>query len=173
LGILTGISYATKIVGLTFLIVPMMSFVFLLLKEKKLKKLLLFIVIFVLSTIISGTLLVPYQIIDFERFKERQNYEQNVVYGKDKPVYTIIYEQTKPYLYPLIKILPFTLGFVSLPLSFVGLILLFSRLKQKRSYIILFFLIYPILYFLWSGAWYAKFSRYYILLLPFLSVWVL
>lgn len=171
LGILIGMSYATKIVGLTFFIVPAISFVFLLLKEKKLKKLTFFILIFVLTSAIFGAILAPYQIIDFERFKERQNYEQNVVYGKDKPVYTIIYEQTKPYIYPLTKILPFTFGFISLPLALIGLMLIFKKIKEKKSYIYLFVLIFPILYFLWSGSWYAKFSRYYILLIPFLSVW--
>jgi len=173
LAILSGISYATKIVGLTFLIVPLISFIFIFLKEKKLKKLIFFILLFVFLATISGLALAPYQIIDFTLFKERQHYEQSVVYGKYKPVYTIIYEQTKPYLYPLVKILPFTFGFISLPLSFIGLILVFKMLKEKKviNYIYLFILIYPILYFLWAGAWYAKFSRYYVLLLPFLSIW--
>ncbi|MEK7534151.1 MAG: glycosyltransferase family 39 protein [Patescibacteria group bacterium] len=171
LGLLIGMSYATKIVGLTFLIVPMISFVFLFFKEKKLKKLIFFILLFVFTSAIFGAVLAPYQIIDFARFKERQNYEQNVVYGRNKPVYTIIYEQTKPYLYPLMKILPFAFGFISVPLSFVGLALIFKKLKEKKSYMYLFILIFPILYFLWTGAWYAKFSRYYVLLIPFLSFW--
>ena len=171
LGILIGTSYASKITGLTFIILPVISFIYLFFKNIGVKKIILLILLFLFSSMIFGALLAPYQIIDFNRFRERQEEEQNVVYGKYERVYAMIYEQTKPYIYPLTKVLPFSFGFISLPLSLMGLIFILKMLKGKRKYVYLFILIYPILYFLWAGAWYAKFSRYYILLIPFLSIW--
>lgn len=173
LGILVGASYASKITGLTFIIFPITSFIYLFFKNIGIKKIILLTLLFLFSSTFFGTLLAPYQIIDFNRFRARQEEEQNVVYGKYERVYAIIYEQTKPYIYPLTKVLPFSFGFISLPLSLMGLIFILKMLKGKKEnkYIYLFILIYPILYFLWAGAWYAKFSRYYILLIPFLSVW--
>lgn len=173
LAILSGASYATKIVGLTFFIFPLMSFIFIFLKEKKFKKIICFMLLFVFLSIVSGAILAPYQIIDFHHFNEQQNYAQSIVSGKYKPVYTIIYEQTTSYIYPLLKILPFTFGFISLPLSLIGLVIILKGFKEKKkiNYIYLFILIYPIIYFFWAGSWHDKFSRYYILLFPFLSVW--
>ena len=173
LGILIGTSYASKITGLTFIILPIISFIYLFFKNIGVKKIILLTLLFLLSSTISGAMLAPYQIIDFNRFIERQEEEQNVVYGKYKRVYTMVYEQTKPYIYPFIQVLPFSFGFISLPLSLMGLIFILKMLKEKKEnkHIYLFILIYPILYFLWAGAWYAKFSRYYVLLIPFLSVW--
>jgi 4-amino-4-deoxy-L-arabinose transferase-like glycosyltransferase len=172
LGLLTGISYATKITGLTFTVIPLISFILIYAKERKISKLIALLTIFIVSAMASGFLFAPYQIIDYKQFSQEQTYMQGVTYGKDKPPFVIIYEGTTPYVYPLIKILPFTFGFVSLPLSLVGVYFLIKNLREKKlNYNYLFLLAYPLLYFLFSGAWFTKFSRYYILLFPFLSLW--
>jgi 4-amino-4-deoxy-L-arabinose transferase-like glycosyltransferase len=173
LGIFVGISYATKIVGLTFALIPFTSFVILFLKKTEIQKIIISILIFLFATAIAGFLFAPYQIIDYQQFSSEQDYMQGVTYGKDRPPFVIIYEDTIPYFYQITKIFPFTFGFISLPLSLFGLYFIARKsLKEKSScYIYIFILLYPILYFLWSGAWYVKFSRYYILLIPFLSIW--
>lgn len=173
LGILVSMAYATKIVGLTFAFIPIASFIILIFKKRKMLKIIPLILVFAISAVVAGFLLAPYQIIDYERFSKEQTYMQNVTYGKDKPPFTIIYEKTVPYVYQITKILPFTFGFISLPLALLGFYFILKKsIKEKvNRYLYIFILMYPILYFLWSGAWFAKFSRYYILLFPFLSIW--
>lgn len=173
LGSLVGMAYATKIVGLTFGIIPVISFIILFLKKNKISKIIPLFLVFAISAVISGFLFAPYQVIDYQQFYNEQTYMQNVTYGKDKPPFIIIYENTIPYIYQILKVFPFTFGFISLPLALIGFYFIIKRfLKEKNiRYLYAFILIYPILYFLWSGAWYAKFSRYYVLLFPFLSIW--
>lgn len=165
-----SLAYSTKITGLTFFLFPLIS-TFSIIKECKKNKRIVFIkiaLIFILSALL-GNLISIYQIIDFEQFKQEQEYMQSVTYGKYKPPFVIIYEGTIPYLYQLFNILPFTFGFISLPLAFLGAYKIFK--KKKITYNLFFLFAFPLLYFLWSGAWFAKFSRYYLLLFPFLVLY--
>lgn len=173
LGILVGIAYATKIVGATFAIIPLTSFIIMFFKDKRVSTIIPLAIVFLLSMLTAGALFAPYQIIDFANFQKDQIYIQGVILGEYKPPFTIIYEHSIPYLYQIFKILPFIFGFVSFPLSILGGFLLgYKLLKNKTiNYKYLLILAFPVLYFLMSGIWYAKFSRYYILLFPSLSIW--
>lgn len=168
-GILTGLSFATKITGLTFALLPFVAWGYLLLKEKNKLRVFLWGVTFIIVTAIVGIIAAPYQLIDHQQFLSDQTYMQGVTYGKSKPPFVIIYEGTLPYIYPLIHVLPFTFGFIELPLALIGCTLLLR--KPKKNFLLLFILLYPLFYFAWSGAWFTKFSRYYMLLFPFLSIW--
>src|SRR3989338_5607768 len=139
-GLLVGLSYATKIIGLTFVIIPLISFVFINYPKLKIKKTLLWFSLFISAVVVSGFIFAPYQIIDFRHFKAEQEYMQGVTYGKYKPPFIIIYEGTLPYIFQLVKILPFTLGFVSLPLSLLGLTQIIINLikKEKKNFLYLF-----------------------------------
>lgn len=166
LGLLLGMSYATKIVGLTFAIIPFISFVILFFKKKST---ILWTIPCGVVFITSAFFFAPYQIIDKNLFQEQQIYMQGVTYGQNKPPFVIIYENTFTYLYQFLRVFPFTFGFVAFPISIIGFLILVKRLK--KNYLYLFVLLFPLLYFAWSGTWYAKFSRYYILLIPFFSIW--
>lgn len=171
LGILLGLAYATKITGLIFGIIPVLSFFMLFFAQKNLSKIFIWGFIFSLLMIITGAVLAPYQIIDFSHFWQEQEFMQGVTYGKYKPPFTIIYENTYAYLFPLFQILPFTFGFLALPLSLIGLIIVCKKFLNQKNIYLLFLIIFPLIYFIWVGSWYAKFSRYYILLFPFFSIW--
>ncbi len=171
LGVLTGLSYATKITGLTFIFLPLLSLVILLFKQKKIIKIIIWLIVFLFLTAGFGLLGAPYQLIDYTQFKSQQDYMQGVILGKDKPPFTIIYQGTIPYIYQLTQVLPFIFGFITLPMILAGFFLILKRFSLKKDYLLLFILVYPILYFVWSGSWYAKFERYSLLLLPFLSIW--
>jgi 4-amino-4-deoxy-L-arabinose transferase-like glycosyltransferase len=173
IGALVGLSYATKITGLTFILIPLLVIIYEFFITRHKWKLLSFTFLFFLTITITGIIAAPYQIIDYSHFKNEQDYMQGVIYGNSKPPFVIIYEGTLSYIYPLTKILPFTFGFLSLPLSILGLYLL-TREKgweDKKRFLFLLLTLYPLIYFLWAGSWYTKFSRYYILLFPFLSLW--
>lgn len=173
LGILVGIAYATKIVGATFIIIPLTSFIIIFLKEKKILKVITLTIVFLISTITAGALFAPYQIVDFSRFSNEQTYMQGVTYGTHKPPFIIIYEYAIPYIYQLTQVFPFIFGFISLPLSLFGVYFIIKKIIKEKStrHLYISLIIFPLLYFLWAGAWYAKFGRYYVLLFPFLSIW--
>lgn len=170
---LVGISGAIKITGLTFGFSSLLAFA-LLIKERLAWKKTIFS--FIGGCIVAGLtyiLLSPYQFIDWSEFMQQQTYMQAVTYGVFKPPFVMIYEKTTPYLYQILHVFPFVFGFVSFPLAFIGLVILIKRIiKNWKTELLIFFLIgFPLVYFAWSGSWFAKYARYYLLLLPFLSLW--
>lgn len=172
LSICSAFSYATKIIGLLFLIIPSMAAlpkVRILPVKKLLLSSLLFAFIFVPTAFFSA----PYNLLDWEQFYKEQSYMQGVILGKDKPPFTIIYETTIPYISPLFQTAPFIFGFVTFPLSLIGIFLILKNFikNPRKNYNYIFVLVFPIVYFLWAGGWYAKFARYYLLLSPFISIW--
>ncbi|OGK20776.1 hypothetical protein A2866_00030 [Candidatus Roizmanbacteria bacterium RIFCSPHIGHO2_01_FULL_39_8] len=170
-GLILGLAAASKITAASFFMIPLTTFVFLLITTGKKLRLTLYFIFLLVIFIFSSTILAPYQIIDFSRFNEEQRYMQSVVLGLNKPPFVIIYEGTIPYLYQLFRIFPLTFGFVSLPLAVLGFLMLARKLyRPPRSFLLIVLLIFPLAYFAWSGAWFNKFSRYYILLIPFLSL---
>lgn len=170
-GLILGLATASKITAATFLIIPCAAFISLLIRAKEKSKIILYFCLLFIIFLFSSLILAPYQIIDFNRFSEEQRYMQSVVLGFNKPPFVIIYEGTIPYLYQLFRILPLTFGFVSLPLAVLGFFMLVRKLyRAPRSFLLIVLLIFPLFYFAWSGAWFNKFSRYYIPLIPFLSL---
>lgn len=187
LAILVSCSYATKITGLTFAIIPATAVLFLLFTQKNKLRIVSASIFSGLLAIITGILLTPYNWIDFKTFFEQQSYMQGVILGTNKPPFVIIYEHTIPYLYQFFQVFPFTVGFITFPLSILGgsfliyrsmqllfhskrpLHDIFSRIEGRKvqAGILLVLTVFPLLYFLWSGTWYSKFARYYGLLLPF------
>lgn len=172
LGVILGLSYGTKITALVFIFFPLIALLLALLSKKNLKKIAFSVVIFLVTAPATGVLFSIYQVVNAEQFIREQKYMQSIILGSQKAPFTIIYENTIPYLYQVLNILPFTFGFISVPAAFMGLVLIARKVIKKRKIesFELFIVAFPLIYFIWAGAWYAKFSRYYILLLPFLSV---
>lgn len=173
LGFLVGASYATKITGLTFGLIPAVSLVLWSIKNKSMGKFVRNIFLLGLSSAITGVILAPYQLIAFTTFYEQQRYMQGVILGSYKAPFVIIYEQSVPYIYSLLRVFPFAFGFLSTVLAGVGAVILVNGIVQKnfrKNGAMLVFFIFPLFYFIWIGQWYVKFVRYYILLFPFLAV---
>jgi 4-amino-4-deoxy-L-arabinose transferase-like glycosyltransferase len=165
LGIVCGLSLATKTAAISFLIIPVATHLFFYLKNIKayLKGLLSFGLAFLTFTILS-----PYAFLAKEKFLESMRYESGVVLGKLKVVYVLQFEKTLPYLFQL-KNLLWQMGPVAL-LAIFGVIILLIFALKKRCKKILVFLSFPIVYFLYIGSWYTKFIRYMVPLLPFLAI---
>ncbi len=168
-----GIAGSIKITGIFFGISSLLALLLLIKEKVTLRKT---GINFLLGLLLCGFLyciLSPYEFIDAKDFLTQQSYMQAVTYGVFKPPFVIIYENTPAYLYQLLHVFPFIFGFVSFPLSLIGAgFLIHHILRHKTKQLILLFLfIFPVCYFAWSGAWYAKYARYYLFLLPFLSVW--
>lgn len=169
-GLAWGAGIATKIIGLSFGIIPITAgIVGGIGKIRETGKFRVFWgfgkfgVFCVTAALLAGVVGSPYNLIDYRSFWREQSYMQGVTVGKFKPPFIIIYEGTKPYLYQLTKILPWVWG-PSLMLGVFGVI---GEIKKKRIVKWLVLLIWPAAYFLAAGAWYAKFSRYMVPPLPF------
>lgn len=172
LAIVYGLAISTKVTGTLFLILPFISFAHFTFTKgvvKTVSKGVFFVGIVIIVFIITS----PYQLIDWQQFIDEQSYMQGVILGQSKPPFTIIYEGTLAYLYPLLFVMPFIFGFATIPISLLGLLIIVRRLIHKKSnfYLLLIILVLPLIYFAWTGAWYAKFSRYYLLLAPFICIW--
>lgn len=168
-----GLSGAIKITGLTFGISSFLAFALLIKEKLTWKKT---IISFIGGCCIAGLtyiLLSPYQFIDWHEFTQQQTYMQAVTYGVFKPPFVMIYENTPSYLYQIFHVFPFIFGFISFPLSLIGFCFLAQKIVQKwKTELLLFFLFaFPLAYFAWSGNWFAKYARYYLLLIPFMSLW--
>lgn len=101
----------------------------------------------------------PFTVLDWQHFKESMDYETGVTLGRFPVPYTLQFLNTTPYLYQ-IKTLIWQAG----PVAILGLMGLLFLLRKTT------FIVFPVIYFLWQGSWFAKFARYSVPLLPFLTI---
>lgn len=172
ISILCAFSYATKITGLVFIVLPFLATI-IQLKKLGIKKAIISIFLFLIIFIPVAFICAPYNLIDYQQFYKEQNYMQGVILGKDKPPFTIIYEPTLPFVFPFLQVMPFIFGFIAFPISVIGFVIICKILSKDffKNYKYILIIVFPLIYFLWVGSWYAKFSRYFMLLLPFVSLW--
>ncbi len=176
IGILVGLSAATKITGLSFGLTPFAAFAIFLLKNRKnnLKRNAIYLfmlgIILVVIASITAFLGAPYNLIDITSFNREQEYMQGVILGKYKPPFTIIYENTIPYIYQITQILPWIFSPLALMLSFVGFIAVLKK-SFSKNYRLLLILVWPVVYFAAAGKWYTKFTRYMVPLIPYFSLY--
>ncbi|GIW61246.1 MAG: hypothetical protein KatS3mg089_0098 [Patescibacteria group bacterium] len=169
MGILLGISAATKTTGISFAIVPLIT-LGILLKEKKLsiKKAFLFLIMILSIAVFIFTLSSPYTFLKWNKFRESMEFENSVVLGTNRVVYTLQFSDTKPYLFQL-KNLFWQIGPVFV-MSILGIIYLVYQFFKKPNILFCILFIFPLLYFAYVGAWYAKFIRYMVPIIPFLLI---
>ncbi len=183
LGITLGIALGAKTTSLLFTIIPLSSMC--LSKKSFFSKLRSTIALFAIA---AGTFLLfsPYTVIDQVHFLESMQYETGVVVGRFTVPYTLQFWGTTPYLYQLQTML-WQAGVVAI-LGFLGITILLlktflpviPRIMNQESGIMNKFIIhnsqfiilwiFPLVYFAWSGSWFAKFSRYNVLVLPFFTI---
>ena len=166
LGLVFGVSVATKISALSFLIVPatVHLFYFPLSKKGYFKFLFFLLISFLVFFLFS-----PYTFLDWKDFKNSMNYEYNVASGKWEVVYTLQFKKTIPYLFQ-IKNFFWQTGPAVAFFGLSGAIFLFFTSLFKLEKDKLIFLSFPLAYFLYVGRWHTKFVRYMVPILPFLCV---
>ena len=164
IGLIWGLALATKMASLSFLIIPLTAH---LLSVKKLKKQFNFLIIPLVS-FLTFTIFSPYTFLSWKKFMESMNYENGVVLGKLRVVYTLQFTHTLPYLFQA-KNLIWQMGPIVL-IAFLSLIILLIIGLIKKDRKILTFLVFPITYFLYVGSWHTKFVRYMVPILPFLAI---
>lgn len=166
LGILWGLAMAAKTTSVLFGAIPAAAL--LLSKKNRLSK--RFAAGLMLFAVAAGVFFIfsPYTILDFTHFRESMNYESGVALGRFTVPYTLQFLHTAPYLYHIQTML-----WQAGPLVIVGLagfiFLIGASLKKKHTEILVL-LLFPLLYFSWTGSWFAKFNRYNVPFLPFVTI---
>lgn len=168
IGILLGISSATKITAVAFVVFLLAVHITVIFKKKHfLRKNLYFFISLLLGFIIFA-IFSPYTFLSWNKFMESMNYESSVAIGTLPVVYTLQFDKTLPYLFQL-KNLFWQMGPVAL-LAIIGFIILFVKMLLQKNAKLFVFLSFPLSYFAYIGVWHAKFIRYMEPLLPFLII---
>jgi len=154
----SAIGFSSKITAIFFVLPVYFSLLFIYLKDKKLLNLIFTLFIFNLLFLLLSILLSPFNIIDFSNFKNTILYERSVANGTLNIFYTRQFENSLPYIFQFKKIFPYTNGIFVFVFSFIGfLFFLKSSFKDKK---ILLIIIPSIIYFIYNGQLFVKWSRF-------------
>lgn len=170
--LVSGLAIATKVSSAIFLAIPILVIISKLKVQKSTLisnlKVLSFTLGFVLCSLIFAILFSPHNLISWSDFISSLKYESDVATGAVRVFYTRQFENTVPYLFQLIKIFPYALGwpvFILGGLGFFGL----SWKNKKTNLLRLAFLIY----FVPTGLLYAKWTRFMAPIFPVMVVFAI
>lgn len=169
LGVISGIGIAAKTSSALFLLIPLSSFIFMINKNNlKLKRIAFYFLLFSVICFLVFTLFSPFTFINWGKFLESMNYESGVATGSLPVVYTLQFDHTLPYVFQ-IKNLFWQIGVVVL-FCVLGFIFLLYKALKTGDKGLLIFILFPLIYFLYVGAWHTKFIRYMVPIVPFLII---
>jgi len=182
-GALSGLAIGTKISGAIFLIAPLSVIIIHSIVSKKKNKLI--IIIYQISTIvvtaaIFTVLSSPYLVINYTESSSILKYEIDIAQGKIPIFYTRQFGHTVPYVFQIKKIFPYALGWPLFILGIVGFLLtttsliknLLKKDKTKDKLDIGYWVlgISFLVYFLYNGQLFVKWTRFMIPILPFFAL---
>lgn len=175
-GISAGIALATKISSLIFISPLLLVFLMNFIRSKKRLNLILKFCLFFIFTVSLALLLSPYNILAKDDFLSAMNYETGVAIGNIQVFYTTQFKNTLPYLFQIIHIFPYTSGIFQFIFAIFGLIFLIKTYQIKEKKILYWFLILipSLIYFLYFGQLYVKWTRFVspiFFIFPLLSVY--
>ncbi|MFZ5845143.1 MAG: glycosyltransferase family 39 protein [Patescibacteria group bacterium] len=198
LGLIQGLALAAKTTSLLFAVIPLAALT--LASFHKTSRRLISVFIFLVVAGATFLLFSPYTILDFAKFQQSMRYETGVTIGRFTVPYTLQFLGTTPYLYQLTTMLwqagvVAPLGAIGILFILINVCgeacrsqrwpwpwhkrlykqlavwtLAIARPRHADLSAPIIFLIFPLLYFAWSGSWFAKFARYNIPFLPFLTL---
>ena len=172
LSLSSGLALATKISSFLFLTPVYLSLIFLFSKKKNIKNLIKRLSIFTFLSLLIFLLFSPYNFLDFASFWKSISYELKVATGQLKVFYTRQFLNTSPYLFQFKNIFPYAISIPILILSLFGII----NLPKKKSKKILLVLTPVIIFFLYQGQLFVKWTRFMtpiFFIFPFLAAFFL
>lgn len=161
-GIFGGIAIATKISSLVFLGPIFLVSLMKLIKEKNRLPLLLKNLILIFFVINFYLISSPFNLANSRDFLSTMKYETSVATGSSPVFYTTQFKNTLPYLFQIQKIFPYSSGIFQFIFAFVGVILLLKSWTLKEDkYLYWFIILIPsLVYFLYFGQLYVKWTRF-------------
>lgn len=173
-GLISGIGIATKISALIFTGPIFLSLLINFISDKNFINTAKNTGIFIITTILFSVIFSPQFIFNQQDFKSSAEYEILLSTGKNKIFYTDQFLNTKPYIFQIKNIFPYTNGIPVTIISIIGLILIFKTKKYQNKYWQIL-LISSSVIFLYNGQLYTKWTRYIspiFLVLPILSCYL-
>lgn len=169
LGLMIGLASAVKISSLIFslpviFIIFWKNFFFFKKKTWFFKNTFFDLLLLTFSILIFLIVFSPYNLLDFKKFLFSFDYESGVALGKYKVFYTRQFENSIPIIFQLVKIFPYSLGWINY-LSWLGFFIL-SWKKKEINILRLFFLTY----FLPTSFLYTKWTRFMAPIMPMLLI---
>jgi len=162
-GLVCGLSLATKVSSVIYLLLPFFSIF--LIKNKNLYQKIFFIGYLSVESLLFFLIFSPHNFISWPEFIGALRYESAVALGKISVFYTKQFDYSLPIIFQLIKVIPAALGMM----GFVGLIGLI-RLIGKRERKIIFLVLAFFLYFLPNALIYAKWTRFLAPIFPLILI---
>lgn len=168
IGLICGLALATKTSSITFLIMPCLA-VIAQLKKSRLKSSFIKLIILLVLALLFFFIFSPYNFLSWEKYMESMDYEGGIVNGKLKVVYVLQFLKTLPYVFHF-KNLSWQMGPAAAILGLTGLGGLIKQVIKTKDKKLIVGLTWPLVYLLIVGSWYAKFVRYLVPAVPFLSL---
>jgi hypothetical protein len=185
ISMVAGLSMATKVSSLLFLIPPFIVLLFntVSLKTKKSmissKNSVIFYLYVVMSKAIDIFILgflsflvfcifSPHNLFNFNDFISSINYESNVALGRSLVFYTRQFFDTQPFIFQFEKIFPYAMGW---PVFILGILGFFSLSWKEKTINFLRFAF--LMYFIPSAIIYAKWSRFMAPILPIMLIFAI
>jgi len=160
--LISGIGLASKISSLILTIPIFLSLFFLFIKNHSFKKLFFTSSFFISLIFLFGIIFSPYSLINYSDFVSSMKYEIDVANGSLPVFYTRQFLKTTPYFFQLQKIFPYTNGIFIFILSFFGLYFILKSFfkKHKISIYLLITLFSSLIYFIYQGQLFVKWTRF-------------
>lgn len=159
--IVSAIGLASKATAIFFVLPIYFSLVLVFLKNKKVLNFIFTSLIFTISFFILSLLFSPYNLIQYSDFKSSMVYETSVATGRLPVFYTRQFENSLPYLFQFQKIFPYANGIFILIFSFIGFLIFILNTKKFILNTKLLIIIIPsIIYFLYAGQLFVKWTRF-------------
>ena len=159
--IITGIGLASKVTAIFFTIPIYLAFFLGLIKLKRISRFIFYSIIFTVLYLLFFLIFSPFNFFDFSNFKSSIIYESSVATGKLPVFYTRQFSNTTPYVFQFYKIFPYVNGIFIFIFSFVGFyFFLKSYVLNHKSKTILLVLLPSLIYLIYTGQLYVKWSRF-------------
>jgi Dolichyl-phosphate-mannose-protein mannosyltransferase len=155
--LISAIGLSSKVTAIFFVLPVYLSFFFLFLKTKKVFTFISTSLIFTFLFLSLSIFFSPFSIINFSDFKSTMIYETSVAIGQSKVFYTRQFENSLPFIFQFKNVFPYTNGIFIFIFSFLGFIF-FLKTKIKKE--LLLILIPSLIYFLYNGQLFTKWSRF-------------
>ena len=173
-GIIAGLAVGTKISSAVFLL-PFLIAILWRWYQNKTRFVLVCRQGFLLIdlTIIFALIAAPFLILSNQASLNTLKYEISVAQGKSAVFYTRQFLQTKPYWFQIRKVFPFTLGWPLLIAGILGLGKMIKNIIRRKSQSdnsLLVFLSLLVVYFLYFGRLFVKWTRFMTPILPLFSI---
>ncbi|MFA5827809.1 MAG: hypothetical protein WC841_00400 [Candidatus Shapirobacteria bacterium] len=153
---------ATKITSVILIGPVLLALLLLFIRSRNKVPIILLTQLFTIITIVLYAAFSPFNIVSRKEFLSTMGYETAVATGKIPVFYTSQFIGTRPYIYQFIHIFPYVNGLPVFLIAILGIILFIKKfpkpIDQKYKWLIV--LATPLIYFLYVGQLYTKWTRF-------------